>query len=187
MTEQCRKVADMRLPRRSIAALVIICCALGACSNDKPVATATTPSIAQGSSDTSGSSSSSGSDATQPPAVGGNVDCAALQTNLADIVINWQVVIGMTNSPTSEWSQIPIGSVPKFGDQLAALTAALGSDADAASALSYMSGANDIVERGLGGDSTAQADLAAYMGTDVGANVGKQLPISIAYENAGCK
>ena len=75
----------------------------------------------------------------------------------------------------------------KFGDQLAALTAALGSDGDAASALSYMSGANDIVKRGLGGDSAAQADLAAYMGTDVGANVGKQLPISIAYENAGCK
>ena len=105
----------------------------------------------------------------------------ALKTNLADIAINWQVVIGMTNSPTSEWSQIPLGSVAKFGDQLAALTAALGSDADAASALSYMSGANDIVQRGLGGDSTAQADLAAYMGTDVGANVGKQLPISIAY------
>ncbi|HEX2783960.1 MAG TPA: hypothetical protein VHN36_10265 [Ilumatobacteraceae bacterium] len=177
----------MRPPRQLLAALFIICGALGACSDDKPSANATTATIAQASSDTSGSSSSSGSDATQPPAVGGAVDCAALQSNLADIVINWQVVIGMTNSPTSEWSQIPLGSIPKFGDQLAAVSAALGSDAAAADALTYMSGANDIVKRGLGGDSAAQADLTAYLGTDVGANVGKQLPISIAYQNAGCK
>lgn len=173
----------MRLHRHLIAALVI-CCALGACSDDKPAATATSPSVAQPSSDTAGPS---GGDTTQPPAVGGAVDCAALQSNLADIVINWQVVIGMTNSPTSEWSQIPLGSIPKFGDQLAAVSAALGSDAAAADALTYMSGANDIVKRGLGGDSAAQADLTAYLGTDVGANVGKQLPISIAYQNAGCK
>ena len=177
----------MRLHRHPIAVLILICCALSACGSDKPAATATTPSVAQPSSDTSGSASSSGSDATPPPAAPGNVDCNALKTSIADMTVNWQLVIGMTNSPTSEWSQIPLGSVPKFGDQLAVLTAALGSDADAASALSYMSGANDIVQRGLGGDSTAQADLAAYMGTDVGANVTKQVPISIAYDSVGCK
>ena len=137
--------------------------------------------IAQAPSDTAGG------DVTQPPAGGGNVDCAALQTNLADIVVNWQVVIGMTNSPSSEWAQIPLGSVAKFGDQLAAVNSQLGSDAAAAEALSYMSGANDIVVRGLGGDAAAQADLKEYMGSDVGVNVGKQLPISIAYQNAGCK
>jgi hypothetical protein len=179
----------MRLHHHPLAALVLICCALGACSSDnKPAATATSPTLAQASSDTSGSTSAtSGSDATQPPSAGGNVDCTALQSNLADIVINWQVVIGLTNSPSSEWASVPIGSIAKFGDQVAAVTAALGSDADAAAALSYMSGANDIVVRGLGGDTAAQADLATYLGTDVGVNVGKQLPISLAYSNAGCK
>jgi hypothetical protein len=49
-----------------------------------------------------------------------------------------------------------------------------------------MSGANDIVARGLGGDANAQDDLKTYLGTDVTANVGKQLPLSIAYQNAGC-
>jgi hypothetical protein len=174
----------MRLLRHPLAALVLICCVLAACGSDKPAATATASTVAQASSDTSGSS---GADATQPPSAGGNVDCTALQSNLADIVINWQVVIGLTNSPSSEWASVPIGSIVKFGDQLAAVTAALGSDADAAAALSYMSGANDIVVRGLGGDSAAQAALATYLGTDVGVNVGKQLPISLAYSNAGCK
>ena len=153
---------------------------LGACGSDKPAATGDSSTIAPASAN------SSGGDTTQPPQVGGNVDCAALKTNLADILVNWQLVIGLSNSPASEWPQIPLGSLPNFGDQLAAVKAGLSTDANATASLSYMSGANDIVARGLGGDSAAQADLAAYMGTDIAANVGKQLPISIAFQNAGC-
>jgi hypothetical protein len=170
----------MRLRHPSIAVLVITCCALGACSDDKPAAIGNTTTIAQAPAD------STGEDATQPAAVGGDVDCAALKLNLADLLVNWQVVIGLSNSPSAEWAQIPLGSIDKFGDQLAAVTAALGSDPDAAAALSYMSGANDIVVRGLGGDSAADADLAVYMGADIAVSVGKQLPISIAYQNTGC-
>jgi hypothetical protein len=103
------------------------------------------------------------------------------------MTINWQVVIGLTNSPSAEWADIPLGSIAKFGDQLAVITAAVGSDADAAEALSFMSGANDIVERGLGGDAAAQDDLVTYMGTDVAANVGKQLPIVLAYDKLACE
>ncbi len=169
--------------RRRLAALAIICSMLGACGSDKPAATVGGSSVAPS---TLGDVASSGADATQPAPASGNADCAALKTNLADILVNWQLVIGLSNSPTSEWTTIPLGSLPKFGDQLAAVNAGLGSDANAAAALSYMSGANDIVVRGFGGDSAAQADLTAYMGTDISANVGKQLPISIAYQNAGC-
>jgi hypothetical protein len=180
----------MRLPGHPLIALVIACCVLGACGSDKPAATASGSTGAQASSVTSAATpatAASGADTTQPAATGGNVDCAALKTNLADMTINWQVVIGLSNTPTSEWAQTPIGSITKFGDQLTAITAALSDDSDAADALSYMAGANDIVVRGLGGDSTAQADLATYMGTDITANVSKQLPISLAYSNAGCK
>ena len=94
---------------------------LGACGSDKPAATASPSTVAQGSADTS---ASSGADATQPAAPVGNVDCAALQTNLADILVNWQLVIGMTNTPSAEWAQIPLGTIAKFGDQLAAVNAA---------------------------------------------------------------
>jgi hypothetical protein len=174
----------LRLP---LAALAITCSVLGACGSDKPAATVGGSSVAPPTLGyAGGDGASSGADATQPAQAGGNADCAALKANLADILVNWQLVIGLSNSPTSEWTNIPLGSLPKFGDQLAAVKAGLGSDANAAAALTYMSGANDIVVRGFGGDAAAQADLAAYMGTDIAANVGKQLPISIAYQNAGC-
>ena len=177
----------MRFTRHPLAALAITCCVLGACGSDKPAASVSSSGIAPASTDSSGAdATSSGGDATQPPQGGGNVDCAAVKTNLADILVNWQLVIGLSHSPTTEWATIPLGSLPKFGDQLTAVSAGLGGDASAADALSYMSGANDIVVRGLGGDTAAQADLAAYMGTDIGANIGKQLPISIAFQNAGC-
>ena len=179
----------MRTPRHSLAGLAIICCLLGACGSDKPASTSgSTPSITQPTADSAGGvAATSGGDTTQPTSGSGNVDCASLQTNLADMLINWQLVIGFTNTATSEWAQTPLGSITKFGDQLTAISAALGSDAAAADALAFMSGANDIVARGLGGDSTAQADLATYMGTDINASIGKQLPISLAYSNAGCK
>ena len=50
-----------------------------------------------------------------------------------------------------------------------------------------MSGANDIVQRGIGGDANAKADLATYLGTDIAASVQQQIPISMAYEKSGCK
>ena len=176
----------MRMLRHPLAALAITCSVLGACGSDKPAVTVGGSSLAPTTVGDSGDASSSGGAATQPPQAGGNADCDALKTPLGDILVNWQLVIGLSNSPTSEWGNIPLGSLPKFGDQLAAVKAGLGSDANAAAALDYMSGANDIVARGLGGDAAAQADLAAYMGTDVTANVSKQLPISIAFSNAGC-
>ncbi len=170
----------MRLPRHLLAALFVISGVLVACGSDKPAASGSGATVAQASSHTSGAAP------TQPPAAGGNVDCAALKDAMASMLVNWQVVIGLSNTPTSEWAQVPIGTISKFGDQLAAITAALGSDADAAAALSFMSGANDIVKRGLGGDAAAQADLTTYMGTDISASIGKQLPISLAFSNAGC-
>lgn len=174
----------MRLLRHPIAALVLIGCVLGACGSDKPAAQLGGPIVTAAPS--GADATSAGGDTTQPAQGGGNLDCAAMNTALADIFVNWQLVIGLSNSPASEWPTIPLGSLPKFGDQLATVKAGLSSDADAVASLDYMSGANDIVARGLGGDAAAQADLAAYMGTDVTASVGKQLPISLAFSKAGC-
>ena len=174
----------MRLLRHPIAALVLIGCVLGACGSDKPAAQLGGPIVTAAPS--GADATSAGGDTTQPAQGGGNLDCAAMNTALADIFVNWQLVIGLSNSPASEWPTIPLGSLPKFGDQLATVKAGLSSDADAVASLDYMSGANDIVARGLGGDAAAQADLAAYVGTDVTASVGKQLPISLAFSKAGC-
>jgi hypothetical protein len=174
----------MRLPRHPFTAVVLICCALGACGSDKPTSQLGGPAVTALPS--GADATSSGGETTQPSQGGGTADCAAMKAALPDILVNWQLVIGLSNSPTTDWPTIPLGSLPKFGDQLAVVKAGLSSNADAVASLDYMSGANDIVTRGMGGDAAAQADLAAYMGTDISANVGKQLPISLAYSNAGC-
>ena len=170
--------------RPLIATLAIACTALGACSSDKPIDKATTTTAAQASAGTTGGA---GGAVTQPSAApsGGSGDCAAGKEAFAGIIVNWQVVIGFSRIPTSEWSTT-IGTLGQFADQIAAVRAVVGGDADAAASLDFMQGANDIVARGLGGDSTAGDDLAKYMGTDTSANINKQVPIAIAYDNAGC-
>ena len=177
----------MRQIRHHVVVLVAIsCCLLGACGSKSNSAddSNSDSSAAAAPSDTSGA----GADATQPATGGGGtVDCAAVKEALAKIIINWQVTIGLSNTPVTDWATIPLGSITTFGDQLATVTTALGSDADAAAALAFMSGANDIIQKGIGGDAAAQADLETYMGVDTGANLAKQLPISAAYQNAGCK
>jgi hypothetical protein len=176
----------MRQTRHSLAALIVLTClALGACGSgggsDTPAAAAGSESTAAGAPvDTTGA-------AAAQPATGGSIDCAAVKAALAKIIINWQVTIGLPNTPSAQWATLPQGTITEFGDQLATVTSALSSDADAAEALQFMSGANDIVQRGVGGDAAAQADLAAYMGTDTGANFAKQSKIAVAYQHAGCK
>jgi hypothetical protein len=169
----------MRAHRLLVASIVLSAGLLVACGSDKPASGGR-------STDAVGPSTSSAAASSTQPAPSGKVDCDGLRLTLADLNVNWQVVIGLTNSPTSEWTNLPIGTLPKFGDQIASAKLALGSDAEAASSLDYMSGANDIVQRGIGGDTKAQADLASYLGSDVTASVGKQLPISMAFTKVGC-
>ena len=179
---------------RPLAFLALACCLVaGACSSDKgagiPIgASASTAPGAASSKSVVPENSSEVADAdSQPPVAGGDGDCAALNENIGKMAINWQVVIGLSRTPTSEWSQIPIGSLGEFGGQLDALAVALSSDADASSALAFMTGADDIVQRGIGGDTAAQADLAAYMGEDITASISKQIPIALALDSIGCR
>ena len=181
----------MRPYRVSFAALSILCCALVACGDDSPAAgSATTAASASAAptGDTSASSASTaGGPTTTAPDIGsGDLNCDELKVTLAGLTTNWQVIIGLVNAPTSDWDDVPLGNITEFGNQLETVSAALGKNSQAAGALSYMSGANDIVTRGLGGDTTAQADLAEYLGPDASVNVNKQIPIALAFQNAGC-
>jgi hypothetical protein len=174
--------AMRHIPR--FVAIAVLSGALVACgssSSSKPAASGTPTTIAAGSGGASG-----GAATTQPATAGGKADCTGLKEALANMLVNWQVEIGLSNADVKEWATTPIGTLSKFGDQLKVISAALGSDADAAAALKFMAGANDIVQRGIGGDATAKADLATYMGTDISASIQKQLPISVAYQKAGC-
>lgn len=165
---------------RSAAVLFLACCLFGACgSDDTPAASDTVAgATTAGPTATDATSGSAG--------VGTNVDCAALNTSLTNLTVNWQVVIGLVTIPTSGWTSVPLGTLETFGDDIAAVQAVLGNNSQAAGALQYMADANDIVQRGLGGDDAAQADLTTAIGTDAGVNVNKQIPIALAADQAGC-
>ena len=169
---------------RPVAVLLLATFLFAACgSDDTPAATATTVA---GADSATTAAATGDSTATGSTGVGTNVDCAALNKSLADLTVNWQVVIGLVTIPTSGWSSVPLGNLDQFGADIAAVQAVLGSNSQAAGALQYMSDANDIVQRGLGGDDAGQADLTTAIGTDAGVNVNKQIPIALAASQAGC-
>jgi hypothetical protein len=167
---------------RSVLVGLAISTLLGACGSDS--SSSPTPTTAPtGSQSTGGSTDSTGATGTTPT---GAADCAALKDAITGMTINWQIVLGLSNSDTSEWATLPLGSLPQFGTQISTLSAALAGDGDATEALSFMKGADDIVQRGIGGDAAAKDDLATYLGDDLTANISKQIPIGIAYSNLGC-
>jgi|SRR4051794_17665306 hypothetical protein len=181
----------MRSYRLPVAALAMSCCVLVACGDDKPAASgASTAGTSSAAAAATGgtSATSSASDSSSAGAIGsGDLDCAALKTTLAGLSANWQVVVGtLPHAPTSDWDDVPLGNISEFGNQIDTANAALGKNSQAAGALTYMSAANDIVVRGVGGDETAQADLTDYLGPDANASVNKQIPIALAFQNAGC-
>ena len=169
---------------RPVAVLFLACVFLGACGSDDNTSDATATTVADGASATTAAATadSTATDAT----VGTNVDCTALNTSLANLTVNWQVVIGLVTIPTSGWTSVPLGHLDTFGDDISAVQAVLGANSQAAGALQYMADANEIVQRGLGGDEAAQADLTTAIGTDAGVNVNKQIPIALAASQAGC-
>jgi len=173
----------MRSYRVSFAALSMLCCALVACGDDAPAAgSATTAASASAATDApTGDTATTGSGSGS-----GELNCDELKSALAGLTTNWQTIISLVNLKTSDWADVPLGNITEFGNQLETVSAALGKNSQAAGALSYMSGANDIVTRGLGGDATAQADLAEYLGPDASVTVNKQIPIALAFQQAGC-
>lgn len=175
-------------PGRRCCILALVAGVLGGCSSGASPSTTTSvvrtaSSTAAASGDSTGSAASSAGKSGSGSA---QTDCAALTDALAKILVNWQVVLGLVHSPTSDWASNPIGTVADFGAQLATAKAALGGNAAAAAAIDFMSGANDVVVRGVGGDTAAQTDLQTYLGTDIAANVGKQSDISLAYSSSKC-
>lgn len=176
----------MMSSRRLSAVTLALAVSLGACGSDDSSSDVSSSDVQSTSADDRVESTSEAADEAQPDEPSSDADCAAVGDALTRIFINWQVVIGLVNSPASEWASIPIGTVADLGAQLDVVRPAVSEDRAAADAVAFMSGANDIVVRGYGGDAAAQADLAAYLGDDVTANLLKQQDISLAYANLGC-
>lgn len=153
-----------------------------------PVATDAAPSESAATdavtTDSAAPASDAASDAGGAPAAD---DCAAMTTAFGDIIVNWQLIVGFSLKPdVKEWANISVGSVPKFGEQVALLKASLAEDSPSQEAVGYLEGANAIVQKGLAGDAAAGPELAAYIGTDITKALLKTTPIGEAMRAKKC-
>jgi len=165
--------------RHGVAAVVVAIGLLSACSSDSKNSSAGTKAPIASDSPAVPSTGGDG-------VVRGTPDCAAVKDAYAKLIVNTQILVQLPNTADVAAWPTDIGTMSEFGAQLEQLAAAVGSNADAAAAVAFYQGANDIAERGYGGDNTAVADLAAYLGTDLTAVISKQVPIGVALSTLGC-
>lgn len=165
--------------RRGVLAAVLLATVLSACGGDDDGGTST-GSVAPVASD---------SPAPVPTLEGGGgaeFDCAVVKPLVASAGVNIQLITQLGSIPeVSSWS-VSIGSLPDFDTQLAAMSVLAPFDPGVAEQLVFFRGADEIVQRGLGGDAEAPAQLAAYLGDDIAATLARQIPFGAALAAAGC-
>ena len=138
-------------------------------------------------SDSSASDQGADDSAAAATPAAGKIGCPALKETIVAMFVNWQLVIGLARTPDVKlWANLPIGTLPEFASQLDTLYRQLGSYDRALESIDFMKGANDIVQKGLGGDSAAPGELATYVGTDVVKAISKQNSIAEAGSKVGC-
>jgi hypothetical protein len=177
------------------SALVLSAVAVVGCGSSAVKASTPTASVAKGAATTVSAAGGTGTPAksatTKASAAraSGSVDCAAVKSAAAGVIVNWQLVAQLPReTDVARWAEMSksIGTLSQFASQLATLQTQLGSDADAAKALSFMQSANEIVQKGVAGDASAPAQLSKQLGTDLTAILMKQSPITMAASAAHC-
>jgi hypothetical protein len=175
---------------RSMAAPLLVMVIVG-CGSSKST-TPAAPKVSAGNASPTSSRPATSPTTTAKASSGkssGSVDCAAVKSAVAGLIVNWQLVAQLPKeADVSKWPERVklIGTLPEFGKQLDTLQAQLGSNADAKQAIEFMQAANAIVEKGLGGDATAPQQLAQYLGDDLTKTLTKQVPIGLAMSAAKC-
>ena len=174
-----------------IGSIVLLACTVVACGSDDDT-TASGDSSSGGVVTTAAAKSTTAPDADSgdaKKAASSDVDCPAAKDALTKLIVNWQLVVQLPKTDdVAEWSSTAssIGTLSDFGDQLDTLAAAFGDDSGASAAIDYMQGANAIVEKGMGGDTTAPAELGTYLGDDLATALGKKTPLLMASDSLDC-
>ena len=133
--------------------------------------------------DTAASDDSSGSDGATP------AECTTLTDATGRMILNWQLVAQLGDKPDlTEWPTADsiVGRISELGDQLDTIDAQLGDDTAAAEQIAFMRNANEIVQRGIGGDAAAPAELSDLLGGDMASTLARKTPILQASGDAGC-
>lgn len=175
--------------RRSavIAALFAFVVVIGACSSDDGNDDAGTASGDGAGTTALVDDSPAPVDSTDSGAApGGAIDCAAVEAAFGALVVNSQVVVQLAaQSDVTQWSTI-VGTMDQFAAQLDTLRALEPYGDDVNASIDFFAGANEIAQRGFAGDTAAPAELAAFVGADVGAALAKRTPLAMAFDAAEC-
>jgi hypothetical protein len=170
--------------RRVVSGLLGAVCVVALAGCGSKAKSASLPTVT-----TKAGAAGSSSVVTTKPAKAVAKDCGAFTTAMQREVINWQLVTSLPKEANvSKWpDRVKIlGTLDQFGAQLDTLKSVVGDDAEAAKSIEFMRGANDIAQRGLGGDKAAPKALGDYLGTDLGALLKKHGPIADAAKSHGC-
>ena len=157
------------------------------CGSDDSADDSSAVTIAAGTNDSGGDTATSddpsGSDGATP------ADCAALTDAAGRMSVNWQLVTQLGDkSDLTSWPAADsiVGTLSEFSDQLDTIEAQVGGNAAAAEQIAFMRTANEIVQRGIGGDAAAPAELSDLLGDDLVSTLTRKTPILQASGDAGC-
>lgn len=162
--------------------------ALSACGGDSSDDGANTTAVVDGAPAPASSATDDGNDddGSGGGGSGGPIDCAAVEFAFGALIVNSQVIVQLANqSDITQWSTI-VGTMPEFAAQLDTLRALEQYGDDVAASIDFYAEANEIAQRGYAGDAGAAEELAAFVGTDVGAALAKRTPLAIAFDAADC-
>jgi len=166
--------------RQGVAAVVVAIGLLSACSSDGGGSSSAGTNAPVASDSPAVPTTTSGGDAAGAP------DCSAVRDAYGGFLVNSQILVQLPNNTDIATWPTDIGTMPQFAAQLETLVAAAGGHSDAVAALAFFQGANDIAQRGYGGDATAVADLAGYLGSDVETVVSHQITVGVTVAGLGC-
>jgi hypothetical protein len=113
--------------------------------------------------------------------------CSPILAEMASLNVNWQLATQLRDkADVTEWSHLPIGTLDKMGEQVAALRVLEPYGADVKPTLDLIQSAGDIIAKGRGGDTAAPAALKALLPGELTSVLLKMAPLGQSLSEAGC-
>ncbi len=117
----------------------------------------------------------------------GTDKCTPILAAMASLSVNWQLATQLRDkADVTEWSNLPIGTLDKMGDQVAVLRALEPYGPDVKQTLDLVKTAGDIVVKGRSGDTAAPAALKALLPGELTTVLLKMAPLGQSLSDAGC-
>jgi hypothetical protein len=113
--------------------------------------------------------------------------CTPLRSAMASLNVNWQLASQLRDkADVAEWSNLPIGTLDKMGEQVAVLRTLEPYGAEVKPTLDLVQSAGDIIVKGRNGDTAAPAALKDLLPGELTSVLLKMAPLGQSLSDAGC-